>query len=84
MGESHTYFKKIMLALITSISNKALLESTKSIYHWTPQSIRSTKIFGISRVNKTKVTGAYSQCGRNKVYYCDFFDKADFVSEHTV
>ena len=30
-----------------------------------------------------KVTGIYSQCSRNKMVYCDFFDKAEFICDHT-
>ena len=35
-------------------------------------------MFGICRVNETKVTSAYSRCGRNEVFNRDFFYGADF------
>jgi len=58
MGKLYTCLKKIYPYLITLISNKALLKSTKPICHWTLQLIRSTKIlFGICRVNETKIIG---------------------------
>jgi len=77
--------KKFMHVLIALTSNNiALLKSAKPIQHWTPQLTRSTKsLFGVCRVNETKVTGAYSRCSRNKVFYHDFFDGADFVSGDT-
>ena len=36
-------------------------------------------------VNETKVTCAYLRCGRNKVFYHDFFvdSETDFVSGYT-
>ena len=37
-------------------------------------------LFGVRRVNKIKVTGAYWRCGRNKVFYRNFFIEKDFVS----
>ena len=46
--------------LIAFILNKVLLNQQKTRHYWTPQLIRSTKaLFGVRRVNKTKVTGAY-------------------------
>ena len=58
-----------MHILITLISNKALLKPKKTGHHWTPQLIRSTKsLFGVCRVNETKVTGAYLQCGRSESF----------------
>ena len=36
--------------------------------------------FGVCRVNKTKVTGAYLQCGENETFYCDFFIETAFAS----
>ena len=67
--------------LIALISNRVLLKPTKTRHHWTPQLIRSTKIFvGVGRVNETKVTGTYLRCGKNKVFYHDLFVETDFVS----
>ena len=40
-------------------------------------------LFGIRGLNETKVISAYSQCGRNKVFYCDFFDGENFFSDDT-
>jgi len=40
-------------------------------------------MFGVHRVNKTKITGAYLQCSRNKGFYHDFFVETDFVSGYT-
>ena len=61
--------KKITHAIITLISSKALLKPAKTRHHWTPQLIRSGKaLFGVCKVYKTKVTGAY-----NEVFYHDSF-----------
>ena len=40
--------KKIMHVLIALISIKVLLKPTKTRHHWTPQPIKSTKIFCLS------------------------------------
>jgi len=34
-------------------------------------------LFAVRRVNKNS---DFSRCGRTKVFYCDFFDEAGFVS----
>ena len=44
-GELYMCLKKIMHVLIALISNKVLLKPTKPRHHWTPQLIRSMKIF---------------------------------------
>jgi len=69
---------KNLRVLIALMLNKVLLKSTKPIHHWTPQLIRSTKIFIWCLLRKQHKN--YLRCGRNKVFYCDFFDEADFVS----
>ena len=52
--------------LIALMSNKALL---KPRHHWTSQLIKNTKIlFGVCRVNETRVTDAYLRCIGNKVF----------------
>ena len=40
-------------------------------------------LFGICRVNETKVTCTYLRCSKNKAFYCDFFIEKDFVSGYT-
>ena len=40
-------------------------------------------LFGVRRVNETKVTGVYLRCGRNKAFYHDFFVETDFISGYT-
>ena len=32
------------------------------------------------RINETKVTGTYLQCGKNEAFHHDFFVETDFVS----
>ena len=46
--------------LIALISSKALLKSTKPMHHWTLQLIRSMKIYGIHRINKTKLLAHFN------------------------
>ena len=55
---------------IALISNKALLKPTKIRHRWTPQVIRSMRIFlfGVCRANDTKVTSAYLRCIRNETF----------------
>ena len=75
--------KKVTHILITLISSKTLLKPTKIRHHWTTQLMKSTKIFGVCRVNETKVTDAYLQCSRNEAFYRFLFVETDFVSGYT-
>jgi len=70
-----------MHILTALISNKALLKPTKTRHQWTPELIKSMKIFGVRRVNQTKIIGAHLQCGRNGNIYHNFFVWTDFVSQ---
>jgi len=55
------------------------------MYYWTPQLIRSMKIFFVCvcKVNKTNVTDTYLRISRNKVFDYDFVDEAGFAYGQT-
>ena len=40
-------------------------------------------MFGVRKVNETKVTGTYLWCGKNEAFYGDFFVVTDFVSGYS-
>ena len=53
---------------------QSIAQVNEPLHLWTSQLIRSAKsFFGVRRVNKTKVRGAYLKWGRSKVFYHDFF-----------
>ena len=76
--------KKSTHVFIASVQGEITLQSAKSIYHRTPQFIRSKKsLFQVRAVNKTWLTGTYLQCCRNLVRNRDFFVETVFVSANT-
>ena len=77
------FLKNFTQALIALISNKVLLKPTKTRHYRTPQFIRDMKsLFGVCRVNETKVTSTYLRYSRNEGFYHDFFVETDSVSRY--
>ena len=40
-------------------------------------------LFWCPQIKQNKVIGVYSGCSRNEVFYRDFLDETDFVSDYT-
>ena len=74
--------KNFTHVLVTSMPNKMLLKSRKSIKSLDTLGVRKS-LFGVCRIKDTKVIGVYSRCSRNEVLNHDFFEEENLVSGYT-
>ena len=83
LSELYMSLKKITHVLIALILNEAMLKPAKISLNSPAHKEHKNLLFDVHRFNKTKATGTYLRCSRNKVFYHDFVDETEFVSGYT-